>query len=44
MTTCPYCGSSDVNRIGLYEYECNSCSETFDASEAKTCDDSFPDD
>lgn len=33
MLRCPFCGSDDVDRIGLYEYRCNSCEETYDASE-----------
>ncbi len=33
MVHCPECGSSDINRIGIYEYECNSCGDIFDAHE-----------
>lgn len=44
MTHCPYCGSDDIDRIGLYEYHCNSCDEPFDANEITGCDDnSYPD-
>lgn len=44
MIHCPYCGSDDIDRIGLYEYQCNSCMELFDANEVKENDDNwYPD-
>lgn len=44
MVTCPYCGSDDVDRIGVYEYYCNTCDEPFDASEVSGGDDEwYPD-
>lgn len=30
---CPECRSSDIERIGLYDYKCNSCGDVFDATE-----------
>lgn len=33
MKICPECGSTDVDRIGLYEYQCNSCGDVFDIVE-----------
>ena len=36
---CPECRSSDIERIGLYDYKCNSCGDVFDASEASGYDD-----
>ena len=36
---CPECRSSDIERIGLYDYKCNSCGYEFDASEASVYDD-----
>jgi len=30
---CPECGSTNVQRIGSYEYECEDCGEVFDANE-----------
>ena len=41
MTRCPYCGSNDIDRIGLYEYECNTCGEPFDAKEIKGKDNNW---
>lgn len=35
MVRCPICGSTDVSRIGLYEYECNIDGEVFDVMENK---------
>ena len=44
MVHCPYCGADDVDRIGLYEYRCNSCDETFDAGEITSGDENdYPD-
>ena len=33
MKICPVCGSTDVDRIGLYELQCNSCGDVFDIME-----------
>lgn len=41
IVRCPYCNSSDVQRIGLYEFYCESCAETFDAGETDVPDDEF---
>lgn len=38
---CPECGGGDVNRIGLYEFECNSCGDVFDANESEGHDDNW---
>lgn len=31
---CPVCGSPNVNRIGLFEYECEDCGDVFDVNES----------
>lgn len=36
---CPICGSSNINRIGLYEYECEDCGDVFDMTEGVGEDD-----
>lgn len=39
MIHCPDCGSIDIDRIGLYEYQCNDCGDVFDANEIKKGED-----
>ena len=45
MIYCPECGSDDIDRIGLYEYQCNVCGDVFDANEIKEGEDDnwYPD-
>jgi ribosomal protein L37AE/L43A len=31
---CPECGSTDIDRISDVDYQCNSCGDVFDSSEA----------
>ena len=33
--TCPSCGSTNVDRIGLYEYQCDDCGDVFDVTESE---------
>lgn len=42
---CPECESSEVVRIGLYDYQCEICGEVFDVIEGvRNTDDWFPKD
>jgi uncharacterized Zn finger protein len=42
---CPDCGSEEIERIGVYEYQCEVCGEVFDAMEARGRDDNeYPED
>lgn len=44
MPHCPECGSNEVTRIGLYEFECDNCCEIFDINECSQRDiDNFED-
>lgn len=36
---CPVCGSSNIDRIGLYEYQCDDCGDVFDVTEGIGKDD-----
>jgi ribosomal protein L37AE/L43A len=45
ILVCSQCGSNNINRIGLYDYQCNDCGDVFDITEAEgDTDDWFPDD
>ncbi len=35
---CPSCGSEDISRIGLYEYQCDACGDVFDINECSRSD------
>ena len=43
MRQCPFCESTDINRIGLHDFQCNDCDEVFDIEESGDLEDDFLD-